>query len=112
MKIFDTLLFAILILFFNSFLYADLVTNKAVLSNDGSENITAIATFPEPVEGDLYIFTRINGEYIFLINAGSEFSTEPTPFLSNSLFDENIVVLDQRVYNMTPGQYPLYRRGT
>jgi len=109
MKLLNTLLFTLIILFSNTYLFADLVTNKAVLSNDGSENLTAIATFPEPVKGDLYIATQINGEYIFYINEGSAFSTIPTPFRANSQFIEDIQVLDQPIKDMAPGHYPLFK---
>ncbi len=109
MKLLNTLFFTLAIFFFNTYLLADLVTNKAVFSNDGSEHLTAIATFPEPVEGDLYIATQIDGEYIFHINEGSAFSTVPTPFRANSQFIEDILVLDQPIKDMVPGHYPLFK---
>ena len=100
---------AIILLFLNTQSFADLRTDRAVIKNDGSENIFAIASFSEPVEGDLYVATQVDGEIVFLINEGSEFSAEPAPFRADSQFEDDIVVLDQPVDGMVPGHYPLFK---
>ena len=88
---------------------ADLRTDRAVLKNDGTGQIIAIARFLEPVEGDLYIATQVSGALVFIINEGTAFSSTPAPFRANSLFSEDIVVLNVRDQGISPGRYPLFK---
>ncbi len=88
---------------------ADLRTERAVFKNDGTGQIVAVARFQEPVEGDLYIATQVNGALLFIINEGTAFSSTPVPFRANSLFSEDIVVLNVRDQGISPGRYPLFK---
>ena len=88
---------------------ADLRTDRAVFKNDGTGQIIAVARFQEPVEGDLYIATQVNGTLLFIINEGTAFSSTPAPFRANSFFSEDIVVLNVLDQGISPGRYPLFK---
>lgn len=88
---------------------ADLRTDRAVVKNDGSEEIVAVARFSDPVEGDLYIATQIDGELIFIVNEGIELSPTPVPFRANGIFTDDIVVLNASALGILPGRYPLFK---
>ncbi len=53
----------------NTFVLADLKTDRSVISNNSrestrgidNERIVAIARFQEPISGDLHIATQVNG---------------------------------------------------
>ena len=89
--------------------FADLATNRAVVTNDGNERIIAKVKFQNPVNGDLYIATQVNGELLFLADEGSSFTTVVTPYRSHSHFSEDIDVLDISGQGINPGRYPLYQ---
>ncbi len=87
---------------------ADLKTDRAVINNDGTEQIAAIVSFQESVTGDLYVATRVNGVLLFIVNEGSSFSSTAAPFKSNNLFSNDITVLNVSAHGIPPGRYPLY----
>ncbi len=87
---------------------ADLKTDRSVNRNDGTHRIVATARFLEPVTGDLYIATQVNGELRFIIEGGA-FSLEPVPFRPNDVFSEDIPVLDLSGQGIPPGRYPLFK---
>ena len=89
--------------------FADLATNRPVVRNDGNERVTAKVKFRSPVDGDLYIATRVNGELLFLADEGNSFTTVITPYRSHSHFSEDIDVLDISGLGIAPGLYPLYQ---
>jgi hypothetical protein len=89
--------------------FAELVTSRAVVSNDGNERITATVRFHTAVNGDLYIATQVNGELLFLADEGSFFTTDIRPFRPNSHFSEDIQALNISGRGIAPGRYPLYQ---
>ncbi len=102
-------IFSVILSVFSTNVWADLKTDRAVVRNDGSEQIVAIARFQEPIEGDLYIATQVNGALTFIANEGNSFSSAPVPFRANGLFSEDVVVLNISGLNVPPGRYPLYK---
>ncbi len=109
MRKINLFVFLVILIILNTSVSADLRTDRAVLRNDGTEQIVAIARFQDPVEGDLYIATQVNGELLFISNEGNNFSSTPVPFRANSLFSEDIAVLNVRSQGIPPGRYPLFK---
>lgn len=89
--------------------FADLETNRAVVSNDGSQEINATVKFRTAVNGDLYIATKVKGKLLFLADEGSLFTTDVRPFRSNSHFSDDIFALNISGLGVVPGLYPLYQ---
>jgi hypothetical protein len=89
--------------------FADLSTNRPVVSNDGNERVTAKVKFQTPVNGDLYIATRVNGELLFLADEGTLFTTAIVPYRANSHFSGDFDALDISGQGINPGRYPLYQ---
>lgn len=108
-KINFLIMLAILISILSTNTLADLKTDRTVVRNDGTERVVAIARFQEPILGDLYVAAQVNGNLIFITNEGSSFSSTPAPFRADSVFSEEIVVLDANVEGLEPGRYPLYK---
>jgi hypothetical protein len=89
--------------------FADLATNRAVVSDDGSQQVTGTVKFQTAVNGDLYIATQVNGELLFLADEGSSFTTDIRSFRSNSHYSEDIDALNISGMGIPPGHYPLYQ---
>ena len=88
---------------------AGLKTDRAVVRTDGSDRISATVTFAEPVSGDLYVATAVNGVLFMFADEGRKFSTDLEPFRANDSFSDDIVVLDFSGQGVAPGIYPLYQ---
>ncbi|WP_432744799.1 hypothetical protein ABXJ76_05230 [Methylobacter sp. G7] len=101
------ILSALISLSFNA--SADISTDRAVISNNGSEQVTARVRFQTPVNGDLYIAVQVNGELLFLADEGANFTTAITPFRSNSHFSGSIDALNISGLGIAPGRYLLYQ---
>jgi hypothetical protein len=85
----------------------DLYTPKAVLSGDNSQLI-AKARFDHPESGDLYLFTKLNGNIMYIIHPLT-LSELPVPFQENQTFTGEHPLLDFNALGLPPGKYPLYQ---
>tara|TARA_R110002073_G_scaffold325653_1_gene504922 strand:- start:1748 stop:2494 length:747 start_codon:yes stop_codon:yes gene_type:complete len=103
------LILTVILSVFSTNLCADLKTDRAVVRNDGTEQVVAVASFQEPIAGDLYIATQVNGALLFILNDGKGFSTIPAPFQANSDFSTDLIVLDEPGQGISAGRYPLYK---
>ncbi len=85
----------------------ELYTPRTVLSGDNSQLI-AKARFDHPESGDLYLFTKINGNIIY-ITPPLNVSPSPAPFKVNQTFEGESTLLDFNALGLPPGRYPLYQ---
>ncbi len=94
---------------FSQMATAVLISDKAVVKNDGSEQVSVKVSFPTPVSGDLYVATQVNGQFFFLTNNGSEFTTNIVPLTSNMEYVGEHVLFDFSGAGIAPGRYPIYQ---
>ncbi|SHE23154.1 c-type cytochrome [methanotrophic endosymbiont of Bathymodiolus puteoserpentis (Logatchev)] len=94
---------------FSQMATAAITSDKAIVKNDGSERVTAKVSFPTPVSGDLYVATQVGGQFLFLTNGGSEFTTDVVPLESNSEYVGERDLFDFSGAGIAPGEYPLYQ---
>jgi len=94
---------------FSQMATAAITSDKAIVKNDGSERVTAKVSFPTPVSGDLYVATQVGGQFLFLTNGGSEFTTDVVPLESNSEYVGARDLFDFSGAGIAPGEYPLYQ---
>ncbi len=87
---------------------AHLYTPKAVVDNVGQDRIQAVVQFHEPVAGDLYVATVLNGEFYFLAQTG-QLTPDILPFRQNQDFSQDITALDFDTTGIPAGRYPLYQ---
>lgn len=87
---------------------ADLKTDRSVILNDGTHKVSATARFSKEITGDLYIATQIAEQLIFIIEGGAS-SLDPTPFIANSTFSDDISILEISGEGIPPGEYPLFK---
>jgi hypothetical protein len=85
----------------------ELYTPRAVLSSNNSQLITK-ARFDHPESGDLYLFTKLAGNIIYL-TPPLNVSQSPIPFKENQTFQGEYTWLDFNAQGLPPGKYPLYQ---
>lgn len=92
---------------FNSAAWAVLKVDKTVINSTTGSAVFRVS-FPEPIEGDLYLATLFNGQLYFFTNSGS-ISTAVTPYTKNSLFVQEQVVLTLSSEGVPLGVYPFFQ---
>ncbi|MGR9053570.1 MAG: hypothetical protein ACU84J_13065, partial [Gammaproteobacteria bacterium] len=73
--------------------FAGLHSPRTVVDNHGPDRIRAFVKFNQPVSGDLYIATMLNGQLYFLDGTG-QFTTDLVPFIQSGEFSGDLPVLD------------------
>lgn len=87
---------------------AQLTSPKLAINSINNDTLTAYATFPTPVKGDLYLATVVGGQLYFM-GPGLILSPTKLVFQSNSSYSANITVLNIPIAGIAPGTYPLYQ---
>ena len=85
---------------------AHLASTRTVLNSTDSAVVTV--NFAQPVSGDLYLATNVNGALVFFADQGKALTNKVLPFKSNGVFEGSLKVLDVSALGIPPNQYPLY----
>lgn len=85
----------------------ELYTPRTVLGGDNSQLI-AKARFNHSESGDLYLFTKLAGNIIYL-TPPLNVSPSPAPFKENQTFQGEYTWLDFNALGLPAGKYPLYQ---
>ncbi|MEQ1636993.1 MAG: hypothetical protein ABL903_09875 [Methylococcales bacterium] len=88
--------------------WALLSSDKVVVNSISKDKITATASFPTPVQGDLYVATEFGGQFYFM-GPGASLFTDKVPYQKDGKFSDPITVLDIPSEGIAPGTYPLYQ---
>lgn len=88
--------------------WALLSSDKVVVNSINGDKITATASFPTPVQGDLYVATEFGGQFYFM-GPGPSLFTDKVPYQKDGKFSDPITVLDIPSEGIAPGAYPLYQ---
>lgn len=89
--------------------YAELLADKDTL--DGEETATISIDFEEPVEGDLYVATFIDGTYWFLNNdeTGNFYKEQVMPVFENKQFLDELEIVTINAQDIPQGTYTLFQ---
>jgi len=88
---------------------AALSTDCAVMPNDANSRLSARANFSTPIRGDLYIATKVDGQFLFFAKGGQETSLDPLPFAENTEYSGDLSLFDFSAAGIAPGRYPLFQ---
>lgn len=84
---------------------AHLVSNRTVLNNTDKASITV--KFEQPVSGDLYVATMVDGKLLFFTDKGT-LTADILPFKINGDFKADLNILNVSALGIPPNHYPLY----
>jgi len=89
--------------------WAQLSSSKLNVNSINSDKITAVASFPSPVTGDLYVAAQVGPGVLLFVGQGGVFSNTPLAYQTNATFSRDITVLDIPATGIPAGVYPLFK---